>query len=1154
MTEVRGRPGVDKLSHPAETLGRPRPHCQGIPTPRDTLRNSINLDWMPMPRDPLFHSRVLRERLSRHTFPPDLSEKREHLNPWIRDLRSGDLAQAKEVALHGPFFASVFGSALGYRTWATRAEDTWDLNQEETVGRHGGRSADGALGWFGRDQQGQIHTVIELKGAKQALDHAGGRVLTPVQQAWDYANRSRGCRWIIVSNFKETRLYSTARTPDEYAVFQLEDLEDLDEFRRFYVLLARENLLPSSPDRQSLVDDLLTASAQVQADITDALYRDYRKLRKEMFLRLRRAHSNRPPLEMLRHTQKLLDRLLFIAFAEDRGLLPARTIQHALAYSDFYESRPIWQNLLAVFKWVDEGNPSRGFPPYDGGLFAEDPEFESIEPDNDTCRLFEVIARYDFREDVSVEVLGHIFEQSISDLEEIRSEVQGEDAPALSKRKAEGVFYTPSFVTRHIVENTLGRTFEDRFQVALARHDPEKVRGSRKKEAAWIATWLDYREMLRSIRILDLACGSGAFLIAAFDALHAEYERVNAALADLHGGQADIWDLNKTILNANLFGVDLNHESVEITRLSLWLKTASPGNKLTWLDGNIQCGNSIVSAPAVAPRAFDWSAGRRVGTYLNPEESPEAVEVDARWREGFDVVIGNPPYVRQELLTGIKEHLKENFRAYHGVADIYVYFFERGLSLLKPGGRLGFIVSNKWLKGGYAAPLRGLLAAETEVETLIDFGHAPIFPDADAFPSIITMRKPAEGESLSAAHEVETTQFPREELRGSSVREYVSAHSISIPQTRFGSQTWSLEPPAVDALMSKMRERGTPLAEYAGVKPLRGIMTGLNEAFLIDGETRARILHEDPRSAELIHRYLRGQDLERWSPDWDGQYLIVLASSGDRDWPWKGMQEDRAEAVFRQYYPAFHTHFKVFEEKLRKRTDQGLYWWELRTCGHYDSFTQPKLMYQEIQFHPSNAIDDSGLFANNKVFMVPTADPWLLAVLNTPLIWWHNWRYLPHMKDEALTPSQVKMKVLPIAEPNGAARSMADEIVPQLVAHSQANHRSRRGMLDTLRLQYGVAKPGNALAEFGSLDGEAFVQDVVRRRPRAAGKLKPSDLVELRELHETESAQFLKRLQEIATWERTLSDLVNEAYGLTPEEIDLVKKTAPPRMPPGMGT
>lgn len=1029
------------------------------------------------PRSPLFRARLVEERLAGFVFPIDLAARHAVLQRWVLALRADELDQSKEV------LGDVFGRVLGHPP----------------------------------NMPG-----IVLVGAKQSLDHTLGRIQTPVQQAWDRANRSPGCRWLLVSNDKETRLYSTARTPEQFEVFPLEEMENLEAFKRFFFLLCRDHLLPSAPGGVSFLDELLTASAKEEAAITQRLYHHYRDLRKKLFQDLCRRHDDLPPAEVLRHAQTILDRILFIAFAEDRGLLPAKTLENTAEL----DHEPVWKNYCKIFRWIDEGHDAERFPAYNGGLFAPNADIDGLDVTDEMCAELEKFAAYDYRDDVSVDVLGHIFERSITDLEELRGSFSPHEAK-LSRRKAEGVFYTPAFVTRYIVEQTLGRVFEDRWEAVVSA----KKISDRSKEgsAAWTAVYEAYREELKTIRVLDLSCGSGAFLVAAFHALSREYERVDAALAALNEGQVPLFDLTKTVLDNNIFGVDLNAESVEITKLSLWLETAERGRKLTCLDGNIKWGNSIVTDPMLDPFAFDWN-------------------IDARWREGFDVVLGNPPYVRQERLKGIKEHLEKEYKTYHGMADLFVYFFERGLSVLKEGGRLGFIVTNKWLKSGYGEPLRRLLAKDTTVESIVDFGHAPIFPDADTFPCIVTLAKRAP--AAEAAHEVFVTRVPRGELSSSEVPGYVARHRYPVPRARLDAAPWSLEPPTLDALRTKIHKNGAPLSSVLGDTPYCGLKIGFNEAFLIDDQTQRQILEKNPSSAALLRKYLRGQDIDRWSAQWNDRWLISIESSNDREWPWEGSSTEAAEARFASEHPAIHAHLKPHEEALRKRTDKGKFWWELRACAYYESFASPKILYQEIQFHPAYALDTSGLFVTNKVFFLPSSDRWLLAVLNSPLMWWYCWRYLPHMKDETLSPVGAKMVDLPIAAPpSRATRDQAEPMVDALIALKKADDDTRAAVLDALRMQYAVTEPGNKLYDFASLDADSFVREVLKRRPKAAGKLEISELTALREMYGDEGLPMQARRREALILERRLGGLVDDAYGLTPEDVALLWSTAPPRMP-----
>ena len=515
---------------------------------------------------------------------------------------------------------------------------------------------------------------------------------------------------------------------------------------------------------------------------------------------------------------------------------------------------------------------------------------------------------------------------------------------------------------------------------------------------------------------------------------------------------------------------------------------------------------------------------------------------------GFDAVVGNPPYVRQEQLGPFKPYFREAYaETYHGVADLYVYFYQQGLRQLRRGGRMSYIVTNKWLRAGYGEPLRGYFAEKGALEEIVDFGHAPIFADADVFPCIIVLEK--SHRTNGAEGDVRVAEFPREALKGGAdIASYVRDHAHTVPKKRFGKNAWSLETSAVDDLMEKIRANGVPLAAFAGVKPLYGIKTGLNEAFLIDTATKDRLVREDPRSAEVIKPYLRGQDIKRWSPEWHGLWIIVLKSSGDHTWPWSNAG-DNAEEIFRQTYPSLHAHMKPLEARLRKRSDKGRHWWELRSCAYYDAFEQPKIITQDLATYSWFCFDDSNSYPVNTCYVWPTDDLYILGWLCSPIAWWIMHRSLQHALNDTLRMFREQVEQLPIAPPTDEARAEAEEAVLRLISLTRAEQATRRDTLDWLRVEFGVEKPGQKLEDFASLDADAFVEEVRKRRPKSEGRLTPGALRDLRNGYEEQAVPVREGRTESASLERRLSDLVNQAYGLTPEEVDLLWKTAPPRMP-----
>ncbi len=415
---------------------------------------------------------------------------------------------------------------------------------------------------------------------------------------------------------------------------------------------------------------------------------------------------------------------------------------------------------------------------------------------------------------------------------------------------------------------------------------------------------------------------------------------------------------------------------------------------------------------------------------------------------GFDVVVANPPYVRQEWISEYKPYLQTHYRAFDGTADLYVYFYELGMNLLKPGGRLCFIVTNKWMRAGYGEALRRFFAESAWVESVVNFGHAKqIFEDADVFPSILVARKPTAGPPPATAR---VCEIPREQLRVDDLSRQIEAEGFEMPREKLSADAWALEPPGVGALMEKLRRVGAPLREYAKASPLLGIKTALNEAFLLDSATKEALVSTDSRCAEIIKPYVRGQDIDRWVPQWAGYWMIVLKSSSDHQWPWSDAG-DKAEGVFARTYPSVHAHLNRFRAAAIKRQDQGRYWWELRSCAFWDLFPRPKIWFQQIQYHPWYAYDRAGLFGNNKTTFLPTEDLYLLAILNSPLLWWHNFRHLPHMKDEALAPVIYKVDTIPVAPATDKHRAGVETCVRRLLDITAASHQGRHDVLDWLR-------------------------------------------------------------------------------------------------------
>ncbi len=572
------------------------------------------------------------------------------LRSWQQRIASGYVGSQKEEALQAEFLNLVFGQALGYEH--ERPDYRQLLLEKKT--NVDGTKPDGALGDFAADGKGAltgpVRVVVELKDARTLLDAkqklgAKGRAETPVEQAFSYPSKmGASCRWVVVSNFVELRLYA-ANDQTRAEVFRLDTLPDQPAaLRRFFALLAAGQVLPLPTQPDAPLDLALRQRQEQEARISKEFYRDYRAARRALLDHLIEQNPAVAPLDLLQHTQKLLDRVIFVCFCEDKNIIPRLTFRRLLdaVRANVFDPADdkIYRTVRGLFHSIDLGNPAANINRFNGGLFAPDAALDALVIKDRTLGPVISLERYDFASELNVNILGHIFEQSLADLEAERARLLGEAPPTAKqgKRKQDGIFYTPDYITRYIVGqgveaglNALPDLAEaDRATIGVNQQTKRLLAPSRNVQKH-LAAWEAYGQRLRGIRVLDPACGSGAFLNEAFGYLLREGGVVNDALAELRAGQRELFDLDRHILEHNLYGVDLNPESVQITRLSLWLQTANPGRPLTSLDHSIRCGNSLIADPAVAgDRAFDW-----------PTAFPEVLEAG-----GFDVVVGNPPYAK----------------------------------------------------------------------------------------------------------------------------------------------------------------------------------------------------------------------------------------------------------------------------------------------------------------------------------------------------------------------------------------------------------------------------------------------------------------------------------------------------------------------------
>ncbi len=402
--------------------------------------------------------------------------------------------------------------------------------------------------------------------------------------------------------------------------------------------------------------------------------------------------------------------------------------------------------------------------------------------------------------------------------------------------------------------------------------------------------------------------------------------------------------------------------------------------------------------------------------------APGQMELTARQGRppGFDVVVANPPYVRQELLApALKETLKKHYpEVYTGTADLYVYFYARALHLLRPGGAGSFISSNKWLRAGYGKKLRAHLAERAAVDAVIDFGDLPLF-EATAYPMIIVFRNAAPGaEHALRALEVEDLAVVER------LPEAVAQDGWTQPQRSLRADGWTLVLPDVRLLLSKLRRSGTPLGEYVEGRFYRGITTGLNEGFVIEEATRQRLIEQDPRSVEVIKPWLRGRDVKRWKTEWAGQHLA---------WAYQGIEIDK--------YLAILEHLAQYRERLTERWELSrgqCKWYELRPCDYYAEFEKPKIIWAKYGIEPAFGYDTLGRFCSNTVFILPTDQLVLVGILNSKVIQWFAGHTFNIVRGGYIEWIPTNVGKLPIPPITPAQRAAIESLVRKLLGAHQA--------------------------------------------------------------------------------------------------------------------
>ena len=800
----------------------------------------------------LFNQKLLVQKAQEEINLNDYSEKRKILNNWINSLEKGILSKSKEEEFQGEFLNDIFSFILGAVNKSS-GNDEWNL-QRESKTRIDGQKADGVIGFFDVNGKDDVRAVIELKGPTISLDQRqkrSGDTRTPVEQAFNYAPKyGKNCQWVIVSNYKEIRLYRS-NDMTEYEVFFLENLKDDLEFQKFIYILSFEALVGTA-NKKAKALELSEEYQKNQIEIEKKFYNEYRNIRLHIFENMKENNPETDENTLLEKVQKLLDRFLFICFCEDKGLLEKDFFNTILKKGKDFGS--IFDIFKVFCNWINLGNPKENISHFNGGLFKNDDVLNSLNIDDKVFEELKKISDYDFDSDLNVNILGHIFEQSISDIEELKKSISGEEFDQKkSKRKKDGIFYTPQYITKYIVENSIKNWLDDK-RKELGEDDLPKLnekdyifdiakKNYTKNYRKHIEFWQQYREAVRNIKIIDPACGSGAFLITAFEFLLNYNKYLDDKIFDLVGTSDLFSDRTKEILQNNIFGVDLNRESVEITKLSLWLKTADKNKTLASLENNIKCGNSLIDDPEIAgDLAFNWE-----------KEFPEIFA-----NGGFDIVVGNPPYgVNFDDKT--KKYLLE-FDKLVPDYEIYIYFISLYRKILKNNGYLSYIFPNTFLSTLFGKKYRENLFNTITVKEIIDLSNDNTFVDASVRTIIFSFKNILENSDIKFLKTRDKTFYSFKDYLKNEVMENIENIASLFFQNKKEKE-----------IISKIKNN-QKLADFFEVS--QGLIPYDKYRGHDEYTIKNRIWHSNVKKDETYKKELKGEDVKQYLLNWNNELWI----------------------------------------------------------------------------------------------------------------------------------------------------------------------------------------------------------------------------------------------------------------------------------------
>ena len=997
----------------------------------------------------------------------------------------------KEEKYQDGFLKDIFESCLGYTLDMT---DPSNFNLErEKKNETDGKKADGVI-----YVDKKIVGVIELKAQDtKNLDKIEA-------QAFNYHASHSNSKYIIISNFDELRFYIDKKTAyEKFSLFNL----DYEEFKKLHLLISFESIKNDIPLK------LKEKTSNFEQNISKELYKDFSIFRNGLFENIVNKNHDIEKSTLLRLTQKLCDRIIFILFAEDRGLLTANTINEIRQRhsQDGFGDRSMYDYYKLYFNAINEGNERLQIPKYNGGLFSEDEILDSLKIDDSFLDMeAQKLSDYDFASEISVNILGHIFEQSLTDLEEIQSNIDNTDFDKTkSKRKKDGVFYTPEYITKYIVENTLGKMCNDKREELnlLNITAPINLKKLTKAEQQTKDNLEIYKDWLFNLKILDPACGSGAFLNQALEYLIKEHKQLQYDLA-LMGDLFSSYTVEESVLEHNLYGVDINEDAVEIAKLSLWLRTAQKGRTLTNLNDKIICANSLLEMP------FEENS--------------------------FDVVIGNPPYVR---VQGLKSNYEDEAKLYEqkflsatGKYDLYALFIEQSFKMLNQQGKLSYILPHKFLISDFGSGIRGFLAENKAVENLLHFGSEMVFEDASTYTCIITL-----------SHNNEKLNFKSispKDIFNEFIYDYIDYEKL-------GSDKWNLSNNDISKVLGKIKQQPLTIKDvFQGI--FQGIKTGDDKIFILNGRFEGnyfigysnKLNKEIKIEKDILKPILKGEDIKRYAPLYSNLHIIYPHKIDE-----KLQTKPYEENILKDIFPLTYEYLLNFKDelvakKIKYKTNPE-YWYSLHRARDLNLINQEKILTPDISYKSNMSLDNLnschiGQYNLIKKNNIQEEYKFYLTIFNSELMWFfikntsNEFRggffvYQTNFLESFPLP---KLENLEQQEPFIQKANLMLELNKKL-------QETKQNFYDELKLEKLTTK----LQKFENLEFDDFIKEYTKsRKIKFADKLEERNFKnEWKALFENDKKEVLEIQNQINITDKEIDQMVYKLYDLIEDEIKIVE-------------